>query len=136
MEGEIYQRGNGQLRCKLDQVQTEMVSLCMTLVKGLILVRMMILLALFLDGMQDFHRLAQAEDKQQQYQRSGTSRFYPSKEHETSLAQRLRSGPPAAGKCDQPGTKWERLPCRDQRPRRGGSAIQRLGRSPVSQPEM
>ncbi len=70
-----------------------MVSLCMTLVKGLILVRMMILLALFLDGMQDFHRLAQAEDEQQQHQRSGTSRFYPLEEHAISLAQRLCSGP-------------------------------------------
>ena len=67
-----------------------MVSLCMTFVKGLILVRMMILLALFLDGMQDFHRLAQAEDKQQQHQRSGTSHFYPLEEQAISLAQRLR----------------------------------------------
>ena len=45
-----------------------MVSLCMTLVKGLILVGVMILLALLLDGVQDFHHLAQAEDKQQQHQ--------------------------------------------------------------------
>ena len=89
-----------------------MVSLCMTFVKGLILVRMMILPALFLDGMQDFHRLAQAEDEQQQHQRSGTSRFYPLEEHAISLAQRLRRGPQAAGKCDQPPP---RVPTQAQR---------------------
>ncbi len=72
-----------------------MVSLCMALMKGLILVRMMILLALFLDGMQDFHRLAQAEATQQQHQQSGTSRLYPLEEHAISLAQRLCSGPQA-----------------------------------------
>ncbi len=69
-----------------------MVSLCMALMKGLILVRMMILLALFLDGMQDFHRLAQAEATQQQHQRSRTSRSYPLEEHALSLARRLLSG--------------------------------------------
>ena len=91
-------RGSGQLRGKLDQVQTEMVSLCMTLVKGLIPVGMMILPALFLDGMQDFHCLAQAEDEQQRDQRSGTSRLYPLEEHAISLAQRLaRTGPQAEG---------------------------------------
>ncbi len=68
LKGERNERRSGQFRCKLDQVQTEMVSLYMTLVEGLILVGMMILLALLLDGVQDFHHLAHAEDQQQQHQ--------------------------------------------------------------------
>ncbi len=86
MNALVDQCGGGQLRGKFDQMDTKVPFLSMTLVQGLTVVGMMILVALFLDRMQNLNRASQAEHEKRAQEDRRANPFCPSGKHENQFS--------------------------------------------------